>query len=190
MPKLTPETQLARKHQIIEAALDCFATKGFANLSMADIIKASGLSAGSIYSHFKSKDEILSASADYAFSFLAETLKSSEGVVLSPRTVFLKITRQHPLRHRFGTMLQFFGEANADSPIRDIVIANVQIARETVQEIVTPWAALQDGDATENAVRAADQFMLVFHGYIVRTTVDPDVNQQSLIEAGAALLPA
>lgn len=190
MPKLTPETQLARKHQIIEAAIDCFAAQGFANTSMADIIKASGLSAGSIYSHFKSKDEIFQAAADHAFSFLTETLLANEGVALSPRAIFLKVTHGHPMRDRFGTLTQFMGESNANSPFAEKVKDNAAYARDSVRKLLTPWAALQDGDATENAVRATDQFMLVFHGYIVRTTVDPDVNQQSLIEAGAALLPA
>lgn len=190
MPKLTPETQQARKEQIIKAALDCFAAKGFSNMSMADIIKTSGLSAGSIYSHFKSKDEILQASADYAFSFLTDTLQANKGIALSPRTVFLKIAKQHPMRERFGTMLQFFGEANPASTVSDIVIKNVRVARTTMQEILTPWASLKDGDATQNAEQAADEFMLVFHGFIVRTTVDPEVNREKLIETAAALLPA
>ena len=59
MPRLTDATKAARRAQIIEAAINCFLEKGYTNTSMSDIIKASGLSSGSIYSHFSGKEDIL-----------------------------------------------------------------------------------------------------------------------------------
>ena len=59
MPRLTDATKAARRTQIIEAAIDCFLDHGYTNTSMSDIIKASGLSSGSIYSHFSGKEDIL-----------------------------------------------------------------------------------------------------------------------------------
>ena len=59
MPRLTDATKAARRAQIIEAAIDCFLNHGYTNTSMSDIIKASGLSSGSIYSHFSGKEDIL-----------------------------------------------------------------------------------------------------------------------------------
>ena len=59
MPRLTDATKAARRAQIIEAAISCFLEKGYTNTSMSDIIKASGLSSGSIYSHFSGKEDIL-----------------------------------------------------------------------------------------------------------------------------------
>lgn len=48
-----------RRDEIVGIARLTFASKGYKNTSMRDIADASGLLAGSLYSHFKSKSEIL-----------------------------------------------------------------------------------------------------------------------------------
>lgn len=50
-----------RAHQILDAALEVFAAKGFAASRIDDIARRASLSKGGIYSHFKSKDEIFEA---------------------------------------------------------------------------------------------------------------------------------
>ncbi|MBZ9570500.1 TetR/AcrR family transcriptional regulator [Methanobrevibacter sp. TMH8] len=50
---------LKNKHKIIDAVFALSLQNGFDNVSMKQIQKASGLSAGTIYYHFKNKDEIL-----------------------------------------------------------------------------------------------------------------------------------
>jgi AcrR family transcriptional regulator len=47
------------KQRILNAAIDLFATRGFHESSMRDIAAVVGIRAASLYSHFKSKDEIL-----------------------------------------------------------------------------------------------------------------------------------
>src|SRR6185295_9720563 len=64
VPKITEERREERRRQILDAAVACFARKGFHRASMQDIIAASGLSPGSIYCHFKGKEEIIEAIAD------------------------------------------------------------------------------------------------------------------------------
>ena len=44
--------------QILQAALSCFAGKGYHQTSMDDIVAESGLSKGALYWHFKSKQEL------------------------------------------------------------------------------------------------------------------------------------
>jgi AcrR family transcriptional regulator len=64
MPKVSEAHLEGRKDQIIEAATRCFAEGGFHATSMADVIEASSLSAGSVYRYFKSKDELIEAILD------------------------------------------------------------------------------------------------------------------------------
>jgi len=47
-----------RREQILAAALQLFATKGFAATKMADISSETGISQGLIYHYFSSKDEV------------------------------------------------------------------------------------------------------------------------------------
>ncbi|GAC1640906.1 MAG: TetR/AcrR family transcriptional regulator [Ktedonobacteraceae bacterium] len=51
----SPTTE-SRRQAILEAALACFASKGFTETTMEDIRKLSGASTGSIYHHFSNKE--------------------------------------------------------------------------------------------------------------------------------------
>ena len=52
---------------IVEKTAPIFNTKGFAGTSINDIIKATGLTKGSIYGNFENKDQVALASFDYNF---------------------------------------------------------------------------------------------------------------------------
>ena len=54
-----PDVSEERKDQILDAAAAVFAEKGVHESRMDDIVEKSGLSKGSLYWYFKSKDEIL-----------------------------------------------------------------------------------------------------------------------------------
>ena len=49
------------KNRILKEAYDMFIQKGFQGTSMRDIASAAGIKAGSIYNHFKGKEEIFEA---------------------------------------------------------------------------------------------------------------------------------
>ncbi len=51
--------------KILSGALDAIAARGVRRLSMSDIIDASGVSRGTLYRYFSSKEEVLSAVAEY-----------------------------------------------------------------------------------------------------------------------------
>jgi AcrR family transcriptional regulator len=53
-----------RRAQILTAAQQCFGQAGYHKTKMDDIVRAAGLSKGSLYWHFKSKEEIFFALFD------------------------------------------------------------------------------------------------------------------------------
>jgi AcrR family transcriptional regulator len=66
-----------RRRQILQAALECFSKLGFEETTIEDIRRKSGASSGSIYHHFKSKDELgaavyLEGLIDYQGGFVEE----------------------------------------------------------------------------------------------------------------------
>ncbi|MGW7524509.1 TetR/AcrR family transcriptional regulator [Streptomyces sp. NPDC054783] len=64
MPKVSQEYMDARRAQILDAARRCFLRDGFHSTSMQDLFAESGLSAGAVYRHFASKDEMILAIAE------------------------------------------------------------------------------------------------------------------------------
>src|SRR5438874_13152423 len=60
-----PQTESSDRHtQILDAALVCFAKRGFHQTSMHDISAEAGISVGLIYRYFQNKDAVISAMAD------------------------------------------------------------------------------------------------------------------------------
>jgi AcrR family transcriptional regulator len=50
-----------RKHTVIQSALACFTEKGYTDTSIDDVCRRSGASVGSLYHHFKSKEQLAAA---------------------------------------------------------------------------------------------------------------------------------
>ncbi|WP_433795815.1 TetR/AcrR family transcriptional regulator [Actinoplanes sp. CA-252034] len=68
MPRVTESHRAGRRAEILAAAARLFAANGFHATSMAGIIAESGLSAGAVYSYFRSKHELIEAVAEFVMS--------------------------------------------------------------------------------------------------------------------------
>jgi AcrR family transcriptional regulator len=67
-----PDVSEERRNQILEAAMAVFARQGFEQARMDDIAQQVGLSKGTLYLYFKSKDAIISAILQF---FIAQEKK-------------------------------------------------------------------------------------------------------------------
>lgn len=59
MPRITEARRVARRNEYLEAAWRCFSRRGVAGTTMAQIAREAGLSAGSTYVHFATKEELV-----------------------------------------------------------------------------------------------------------------------------------
>jgi TetR/AcrR family transcriptional repressor of nem operon len=70
---MAPPTRSSSKASLLEAALHVIRAKGYAAATIDDICQGAGVTKGSFFHHFKSKDELAVAAAQY-FSARAEGL--------------------------------------------------------------------------------------------------------------------
>ena len=54
-------TPPAKRDAILRAAIDVFAERGFFNAQVADVARAAGVAAGTVYLYFRSKDDLLAS---------------------------------------------------------------------------------------------------------------------------------
>ncbi|HPJ92919.1 MAG TPA: TetR/AcrR family transcriptional regulator [Deltaproteobacteria bacterium] len=110
-----------RRELIIRAALACFTEIGYAATNMADIRSRSGASTGSIYHHFKSKEQLaravyLEGIRDYQEGFLSALKKYEDAseAILEIITYHLTWVEQNPDWSRFLFLMRhadFMGNA-------------------------------------------------------------------------------
>jgi AcrR family transcriptional regulator len=71
-----PNTSEIRRNQILDAATKVFVRLGFQHARMDDIVEESGLSKGTLYWYFKSKEDIINAILRRLFTGVLENLES------------------------------------------------------------------------------------------------------------------
>ena len=69
------DKKLKRKEEIMQGALELFASKGFYNTTIPDIANALKMSAGNMYNYFKSKDILAKEIISFISKYLGNELK-------------------------------------------------------------------------------------------------------------------
>src|SRR3954451_25306695 len=75
MPQPQTDSVPDRRCQILDAALVCFAKRGFHQTSMHDISAEAGISVGLIYRYFENKEAVIAAMADHHKREIQELLE-------------------------------------------------------------------------------------------------------------------
>src|ERR687887_1219224 len=57
--KAEPAAPGPKRDAILRAAIDVFADRGYFNAQVADVARAAGVAAGTVYLYFRSKDDLL-----------------------------------------------------------------------------------------------------------------------------------
>ncbi len=163
-----PDVSRERNEQILEAATQVFAEKGFYKARMDDIAAQAGLSKGALYLYFKSKDAIITALLDRLFRHEMRDLSALQRAEGSARERLLRFAeaiiadlhawlRLIPVAYEFlglifrnktvqGAFRQYL-RAYMDLcvPIIEEGIANGEFAPRNPQDVALALAALLEG---------------------------------------------
>lgn len=79
-----------KKRKILIAAMKLFSKTSFHQTSMQQIANVCGVSKGSLYTHFKSKEELLSEIFSYYYQMLSQQMAAAETQVDSAKEAFIR----------------------------------------------------------------------------------------------------
>ncbi|MGP4007971.1 TetR/AcrR family transcriptional regulator [Streptomyces sp. 4N124] len=176
MPRLTDARKEFRRAQIAEAAVRCFGRNGLERTSIADIIAESGLSAGSIYAHYRNKADLVQASAREVLAERAKVLGeyAAGDAPPGPNELLARlIAAIHPAEARVG--VQTWGEATTNPAIRDIVVDMTEHMRAMLHDCVTAWLVKvehhEPAEARESATPIAHRLMALYQAELLYTAL-------------------
>lgn len=178
MPKVSEEHKAARRQQITRAALRLFARSGFAATSMADIIEESGLSAGAIYGHYKSKDELIRLAVaeimDARFLDVA-TARERDPLPTPGEVVRLLVTGLADQVGELQLLLQVWGQVPINPELREVATEIGTRVTDMFCGYLTQWyldsAGLDRTAATALAQRHVPLYVGMVHGYVTQSAL-------------------
>ncbi|WP_078652866.1 TetR/AcrR family transcriptional regulator [Streptomyces sp. NRRL F-525] len=190
MPRLSEASRLRRRDDIAAAAMRCFARDGFSSTSMADIIREAGSSAGSVYSNFENKSELVRYAASSALRDLIARVTAELPSERTPSSVLLNLLRASADRTHAQTLLQIWAEAPRDPVLAEVAQQSTLELRALVAALLMPWCrenASISAPAEPDAL--ADAVLTALQGFLVRLTIDRDIDPEILADRVVAVFP-
>jgi TetR/AcrR family fatty acid metabolism transcriptional regulator len=96
--RTTPTAPLDKRVAILDAATAVFAKRGYFGSQVADVARAAGIAAGTVYLYFRSKDEILTSIFDRTMQEAIEEGRRALADVREPVERLRQIARMHLAR--------------------------------------------------------------------------------------------
>ena len=147
-----PHTSL----RIEEAALDLFFDQGFKATTMREIALACGLTAGSLYNHFSSKDQLLYRIVkrvhDVLDRDLAEAVREADG---APREQLRAYVHRHALLHtglRKEARVANLEIGSLPEPERTEIVDTRRRLRLNLKDIIDRGVAAEEFDVADSTV--------------------------------------
>jgi AcrR family transcriptional regulator len=196
MPRVSEEYRVARREQIVLAAIRCVAAEGFHKTTMNDVIRESGLSAGAVYGYFRSKEELILAIADRALGLMSGRLGEmsaadpvpgpvevvgalAEAVESLAREAQVDITR---------VAVAAWAEAVRNPQLHDRFAEKMRMMRDAMTQLIRAQQAAGSVDPASDPAQVAQAFVGLFPGYILQRLILGDVTPQTYAAGVAGLL--
>ena len=151
-----------RRVQILDAALVCFAKRGFHQASMHDISAEAGISVGLIYRYFENKDAVISAMADRHKKEIHEVLKRAQQaptLLESLEILFTAHCCEDAPQVVSAFVVDLYAEASRNPHLADLTRDVLETAMDGVRDLI---ARAPEGQNTGNNLTPDDLAELIF----------------------------
>lgn len=165
-----------RRTQILEAALVCFAKRGFHQASMHDISAEAGISVGLIYRYFENKDAVISAMADRHKKEIHEVLERAQQaptLLESLEILFTAHCCEDAPQVVSAFVVDLYAEASRNQRVADLVRDVLQTAMDGVTDLI---ARSPEAESAAHGLKPHEQAELIFavsRGMLMRDVLQP-----------------
>jgi AcrR family transcriptional regulator len=162
---------------------------------MADIVRELGLSQGTLYLYFKSKDDLIAAIADHrhqreaALNALAEGEQNPlQGILLLSRLYASRLS-EPASADSLRVSLQGWAEALRDERVKAGVLEGVRLARSTLVRVIRRGQKRGIFRKKLDAAAAARVLIAIFQGFVLQAAWEPDQDLESCLTMIDELVP-
>ena len=151
-----------RRSQILDAALVCFAKRGFHQTSMHDISGEAGISVGLIYRYFENKEAVISAMAarhKEEIQQMLERARQAPTLLESLEILFTAHCCENEPRLISAFVVDLYAEASRNPHVADLVRDVLETAMGGVRDLI---ARAPEAQNTGNNLTPDDLAELIF----------------------------
>src|SRR5213594_3649250 len=165
-----------RRSQILEAALVCFAKRGFHQTSMHDISGEAGISVGLIYRYFENKEAVISAMADRhkeEIQQMLERARQAPTLLESLEILFTAHCCENEPRVVSAFVVDLYAEASRNPHVADLVRDVLRTAMDGVTDLI---ARSPEAESAAHGLRPHELAELIFavsRGMLMRDVLQP-----------------
>ncbi len=170
------ESSQDRRTQILDAALICFAKRGFHHASMHDISAEAGISVGLIYRYFENKDAVISAMADRHKKEIHEVLERARRaptLLESLEILFTAHCCEDAPQVISAFVVDLYAEASRNPHVADLVRDVLQTAMDGVTDLI---ARSPEAESAAHGLKPHELAELIFavsRGMLMRDVLQP-----------------
>lgn len=187
-----PDASEIRKNQILDAATAVFARLGFEHARMDDIVAESGLSKGTLYWYFKSKEEIITAILHRLFTTDIEQFRGLLEVDATVSERLLMLTRyriaglEH-VSHLIPILVEFYAVTVREDWVRQFIAEYFENFRTLLVDLIQQ--GIDSGEFRPvNTIETAVTISAIYEGLMLHWMVDPQVVQWDIVGEGSVRL--
>ena len=165
-----------RRSQILDAALVCFAKRGFHQTSMHDVSAEAGISVGLIYRYFENKEAVISAMAARHKEEIQEMLeraRQAPTLFESLEILFTAHCCENQPRVISAFVVDLYAEASRNSHVAHLVRDVLNTAMRGVTELISRAPESQTAAHGLTPAELAELIFAVARGMLMLDVLQP-----------------
>lgn len=171
-----PQVESERRTQILNAAMVCFAHRGFHQASMHDISAEAGISVGLIYRYFANKEAVISAMAAHHKEFIQDLLeraRQAPSLLDALEIWFTAHCCENTPKLESAFVVDLYAEASRNPQVADLVRDVLQTAMDGVTELIARSPEGQNAAENLSPNEMAELIFAVARGMLMRDVLQP-----------------